>query len=195
MSTVYRCCSTCFRHDKWNNLVFHRVVISISFRHQFFEMGTRQRSHVQFILFPDAAIATSSNTRSSLQKARSHGARTAHARKRLARTAEYNAQRSGKEIPSNSQGQHRSTGEPATKWQLHPSPKPLSVMSASRCDPFDSFATNLSHNGRFLLDHCRPTFIEIPEACHLLFPDAQVVVPTLHVACKDLRDICEREPL
>ncbi|KAF2449261.1 hypothetical protein P171DRAFT_516997 [Karstenula rhodostoma CBS 690.94] len=137
-------------------------------------MGTRQKRNIQFIVVSDPTNATSTN---SPQKAHSHAARIAHARTRLARTAEYNARRSYKaDVPVDDKDRYQSKSGSATRLQLQlrSVPSPLRSMSADRRDPFNSSATDLSPIECFLLDHY-----------------AQVVVPTLNIQCRNLKDLGE----
>jgi hypothetical protein len=116
-------------------------------------MGIRQKRNIQFIVVSDPANA---NSIGSLQKARSHAARIAHARTRIARTAVYNSRKSHKaETPVHGQDRHGDARESVTRLQLRPLHSPLGRMSADRRDPFDSFAANLSPTECFLLDHCK----------------------------------------
>jgi hypothetical protein len=118
-----------------------------------FSMGNRQKRNIQFIVVSDPANA---NSIVSLQKARSHAARIAHARTRLARTVEYNSHKLPQaEIPIRGQDRNGDSREPVTRLQLRSSHSPLGGMSAGRRDPFDSFAANLNPTERFLLDHCK----------------------------------------
>ncbi|KAH7024480.1 uncharacterized protein B0I36DRAFT_331489 [Microdochium trichocladiopsis] len=68
--------------------------------------------------------------------ARAAAAREAHARKRRARTAQYQAQRAA----SGSQALTSATN-------------PWALLAAMRDDPFDTFALTLNRNERFLFDH------------------------------------------
>lgn len=175
-----------FQHCSLSNLIL--LFISTGS----LDMGTKQKKSIQFIVVSDPTNATSTN---SLQKAHSHAARIAHARVRLERTAGYNARKSYKaDVSVEDQGRHKSKSGPAPRLQLQlrSVPSLLGSLSADRRDPFNSFVTGLSHIECFLLDHCRPLLPRSPNCMRLTFyADAQVVVPTLNIQCRNLTNLGE----
>ena len=93
---------------------------------------------LQFIITaPEAASSTTSQQR----VARSHAARSAHARVRRLRTSQYQAQRKREWLND-------------VKYKLNRATDIVTVLPASRKDPFNSFARPLKPLEQMLFDHC-----------------------------------------
>ncbi|KAL4866201.1 hypothetical protein BDV12DRAFT_173266 [Aspergillus spectabilis] len=95
-------------------------------------------NQVQFIIDPCVASHTASSVRAQRSLARSHAARSAHARARRMRTIQYQAQKA----------QDSSSDSPR-----HLDESPTSVLSYHRRDPFRSYARSLNPIEEMLLDH------------------------------------------
>lgn len=109
----------------------------------------RSYSKYQFIDCADPSRRSHRGGPSTLspaqRKASAHAARTAHARKRLARTKEYLARQRG-DAP---------VSEPVAEIRALLALGPVSALSQLRNDPFNSASTKLSPSEWFLLDHCK----------------------------------------
>ncbi|KAJ5679759.1 C6 finger domain protein [Penicillium macrosclerotiorum] len=93
---------------------------------------------LQFIIAaPESATLTTPQRRI----ARSHAARSAHARERHFRTSQYQAQKK-RELLND------------VTFRLNKPPDIVTVLPASRKDPFTSFARPLKPLEEMLLDHC-----------------------------------------
>lgn len=94
---------------------------------------------LQYIITaPEAATLTTSQQR----VARSHAARSAHARERRLRTSQYQAQNK------------REWGLNDVRFRLSKPTNILTILPASRKDPFTTFARPLKPLEQMLFDHC-----------------------------------------
>lgn len=105
---------------------------------------------LQYII--NSAHSTGPESTSAQRKtARSHAARAAHAKERRQRTLQYQAQKRREEENKTT----RDETDTAPQSALHSTtPNIITLLSASRRDPFMSYARKLQPIEEALFDHC-----------------------------------------